>query len=125
MSLELTARLTLSSCVSQLTDFYTTNIQEVFTDEGIAELTIHMVDDNGEILPYMVVLTPIGAPSGSYKFTSLECILYRKTWFDGKPVLQALFTCSIGKGKMRVSTCYKCALHVCGDVIKFNEKGLI
>jgi hypothetical protein len=121
---ELTARLTLKSCVSQLTDFYTTNIQELFTDNGIEEISLTLCEPDGEVLPYRIYLNPDGASYQGHKFTSLSVIVYKITYLETVSTEQPIATFCFGKGKMKVSTIYKCALHCAGDLIKFSEKGI-
>lgn len=65
----------------------------------------------------------MGGVPGSYKYTNVEAIVYFTTSIDGKLDTTPLFFANIVKGKMKVSTSFKCALHLCGDFIKFNEKG--
>ena len=121
--IELTARLTLSSCVSQLTDFYQTDIMEKFLDYGIQPLGINLCTPDGEILPYRIEIDPLGLSPNSFNMQGLLYRVMLLTEYEGEPFQSIMFTGSIEKGNMMTKGLYKCALHCAGDYIKFNEKG--
>lgn len=124
MSLELTARLTLSSCVSQLTDFYTTNIMQTLLDNGHQEMHIKLVTPDGEVIPYKIVLEPIKNNDYHFQVDGLvACVCYEEI-IAGYSSWKPQFHARVTRNAMSTSNLYKCALHVCGDFIKFNEKGL-
>lgn len=124
MTIELTARLTLSSCVSQLTDFYSTDMIDLFLDNGMLPVEIKLCDSNGELYPYVIGLDPLGQKANSFQIDGLVFKVMKNIAVNSDPYYEILFTGSIEKGSMVTKNLYKCALHVCGDFIKFNEKGL-
>jgi hypothetical protein len=117
--IELTARLTLSSCVSQLTTFYTTEIAQVLVDNGLATIRINLVDENGELMPQFIELSPDtnGNAMDGRKKLSASVRIAANTQY--RPNGLYLFTVAIAVGSISWSAAYKCALHVCGDFLKF------
>jgi hypothetical protein len=110
--------------VSQLTDFYQTDIMEKFLDYGIQRLVIKLCTTEGEVLPYRIELDPEGLSHNSFSVQVLRFMVLYDTSNELEPSYSIMFTGSIEKGNMLTKGLYKCALHCAGDYIKFNEKGL-
>lgn len=123
MSLELTARLTLSSCVSQLTDFFVTDIMPTIVEIGYQRLIIRLCDGSGELYPYIIDLTPALADGTYYGLESIQAFVLVADGNDTDRPFNIRASFTFERSSMSVSGLYKCALHVCGDFIKFNEKG--
>lgn len=122
--IELTTRLTLSSCVSQLTDFYTSNMLEAIIEHGMDEITVYLCDNDGVQLPYKLHLKPEGSRLEFFEVTHLQAFVLIAEQVVGDIYWQPAYHTRIAKNAMKTSNLFKCALHVCGDYIKFNEKGI-
>lgn len=124
MTIELTARLTLSNCVSQLTDFYQTTILETIIEHGMQAITIMLCLPGGELLPYSIELIPTGLRTEYFQPNCLFVHVYNELLDNPDPKANRVFSLCITKQSMTVANLFKCALHCAGDFIKFNEKGL-
>jgi hypothetical protein len=123
MSLDLTARLTLSSCVSQLTNFYDTDISPLLLEEGFQEIDITLCDLSGEVYPFKIKLLPrLDTQTRALK-SLIACVrlVEDEIGLDCEP--ETIFMSDVTKKGMRIREVYQCAMHVCGDYIKFYTRG--
>jgi len=121
--IELTSRLTLSSCVSQLTDFYTTDIQEELLEYGFQETRIKMCDKSGEVIPYIITLEPLVTVEDNRRIHYLDVNVFYAPNGETGAGLHRILQARIEFEGRTIRSTYQCALHLAGDTIKFNEKG--
>jgi len=93
-------------------------------DNGYQRLIIKLCDDNGELLPYRIELTPNLSENSHYALEDIQALVLIADGSDPDKPFNIRASFCFDKGNMGVSTLYKCALHCCGDFIKFSQKGL-
>lgn len=123
MTIELTARLTLSSCVSQLTSFYDAVLVDALVENLGQVIHIRLVDMDGQLLPFTIVLSPEGFSRRAKNLIGLNVKVKKEERYDGELGWSTPFHLNLQKDHMTTRDLYKCALHICGDFIKFSEKG--
>lgn len=124
MTIEVTTRLTLKSCVSQLTELYNTTLRDIIIEQGREIMAIHLCDEQGERLPYYIFLHPSTDYNKGESTFELRVSVYFITNEESYPQGKQIFVARINKEAMSTKAIYQCALHIAGDFIKFNEKGI-
>lgn len=123
--IKLTARLTLSNCVSQLTDFTTREILPELFDYGFQSVLINLCDDTGEVLPFQIHLNPVPDRENPSKLIWLEAEVSVNCGTTSEPLYATGYDVRIYRLAMSHRQMFATAAHTCGDYIKFyTKKGL-
>jgi len=111
--------------VSQLTDFFRTDITEEFVEYGIQPVSIVLCDRAGECLGYTISLNPVKDVIDNVEVMILHATVFRTYLFGEKLVSNEVFSAEINRRQISIYNTFLCGLHICGDFIKFNEKGIL
>jgi len=116
-------RLTLASCVSELTSF-SSIIAIDLLDKGFEPVHLELFEKNPDLpdIEFKIVITP-GLVDSKGKPTELNVTCFERQWEHEEPFYNPMGTMAIARGNMAITQLYKCALHLAGDFIKFYRKG--